>query len=273
MKRAALLVAFAGAVGLIQQASAADLAVRAAPPPAPVPTWTGWYIGVHGGAGWESTPSWSVVNQGYVPGVSGFAPQTLTGSPGLGAVGGLQAGYNWQFAPTWVVGVEGDISWTSLGDTRTLRGAGANPTVVPPPIAISMSTTNQWLASARAKFGFTGWWNNTMLYATGGAAWANIDYNGNTQNVGTAPATAGNTFAFQSSTTKTGWVIGGGAEWQATTNILLRAEYLYYKFDNSFSTTVSGTSLSGAPLSGPGTTFSWNNYNVQVARVAVSYKF
>jgi hypothetical protein len=33
----------------------------------------------------------------------------LSGTPGLGAVGGIQGGYNWQFAPAWVTGIEGDI--------------------------------------------------------------------------------------------------------------------------------------------------------------------
>ena len=43
------------------------------------------------------------------------------------------------------------------------------------PVALNANT--QWLASARAKLGFTGWFNNTMLYITGGGAWANIEYN------------------------------------------------------------------------------------------------
>ena len=71
MKRIAiaLLTSAAVAVGFSQLASAAELPVRAAPPPpapapAPAPTWTGLYVGVHGGGAWESTPNWSVVDQG-----------------------------------------------------------------------------------------------------------------------------------------------------------------------------------------------------------------
>jgi hypothetical protein len=45
-------------------------------------------------------------------------------------------------------------------------------------------------------------------------------------------------------TTKTGWVVGGGAEWMATTNILLRAEYLYYNINN-------GDVSASAPYSPP----------------------
>ena len=116
MKRIAIaLLTSAAVVGLSQAASAADLAVKAAPPPpAPVPTWTGLYIGVHGGAAWQSTPTWNFTDPTGV-----LANQSITGTSNLGAVGGLQAGYNWQVLPVWVLGVEGDISWTSLQAQNT----------------------------------------------------------------------------------------------------------------------------------------------------------
>ncbi len=60
MKRVAIaLLTGAALVGLNQVASAADMAVKAAPPPAPLPTWTGFYVGVHAGPAWQSNPSWS----------------------------------------------------------------------------------------------------------------------------------------------------------------------------------------------------------------------
>src|SRR6478609_7204405 len=78
-----------------------------APAPVVVPTWTGFYIGVHGGAAWQSTPNWTF----FDPNGALVALPINGGNPALGGVGGFQAGYNWQFAPSWVVGVEGDISW------------------------------------------------------------------------------------------------------------------------------------------------------------------
>jgi opacity protein-like surface antigen len=71
----------------------------------------------------------------------------------------------------------------------------------------------------------------------------------------------GRTFGFSTNTTKSGWVLGGGAEYQVTPNILLRGEYLYYKF-NGFSASEFETSQ----------IFTWNSFNVQVARIAASYK-
>ncbi len=272
MKRIAIaLLTSAAVVGLSQAASAADLAVKAAPPaPAPVATWTGFYIGVHGGGAWQNSPNWSFVDPNFVPGVTGIVPQTLTAQTALGGVGGLQAGYNWQFAPAWVAGIEGDISWTSLGQSIGVNvPTGASG--IRAPIALTMSENTRWLASARARLGFTGW-GNGLYYATGGVAWADTEYDGATLNQETN-IRFGNSHHYVSETTKTGWVVGGGAEYQVTQNILLRGEYLYYKFNNGFTGTASGTTIAGLPLTTLPVNFTWNSYNVQVARVAVSYKF
>lgn len=58
-----------------------------------------------------------------------------------------------------------------------------------------------------------------MFYATGGVAWEKVEYAGQEANEPPNFATD-----FRSVTsfnqTKSGWVVGGGAEWMATTNIL-----------------------------------------------------
>jgi outer membrane immunogenic protein len=154
---------------------AADMAtmVYKAPPPAPVlPSWTGFYVGGHIGAAWQNLSS------GGIQDPNGFlASGNLPGGSETAAIGGLQAGYNWQFAPSWVAGFEGDFSWTSLHDHREARpiltrsGIPAGPNAI---VALDINT--RWLASARARLGYTGWSNNTMFYVTGGAAWADTEY-------------------------------------------------------------------------------------------------
>ena len=269
MKRivvAAMLAGVAAAGGLDQSASAADLAVKALPPAPALPSWTGFYIGVHAGAAWQSTPDWTFSDP------FGFFTTTSVNSGGnaaLGAVGGIQAGYNWQFAPAWVAGLEGDISWASLSDHRTVGPlvnavglAGAN---------VSMSANTEWLSSVRGKLGFTGWFNNTMLYATGGAAWANVEYAAQTTILPPLAVAFSNFTASTSfNTVKSGWVIGGGAEWMATNNILLRAEYLYYGINNA----ATGSAPFFPPVAAPtSTAYSWSRDNIQVFRLAGSYKF
>jgi outer membrane immunogenic protein len=266
MKRStsAVVVGLVIAASLARPSLAADMALKAAPVAAPVASWTGLYIGVHGGGAVQSAPNWSAVDPNGVT-----LPATLSSGSNLGAVGGIQGGYNWQFAPAWVVGVEGDISWASLADHRTIGPVllAPAPGTPIPGSSFAMSANTEWLASARAKFGYVAW-SNTLLYVTGGAAWANIEYNTH----GFAPGFGGvQTNDFATTTTKSGWVIGGGAEWMATTNILLRAEYLYYNINASQTGTAPNfPPIAGLPLA---PTQTWNSFNVQVARVAVSYKF
>lgn len=130
---AALLVAGPGA-------KAADIArPLAAPPavvPAPVFSWTGFYIGGHAGYGWSS------------------------GSDGVGAIdtsgvlGGGQAGYNYQFANNLVVGLEADLSAADL--SGRLGG---------------VSTSVDTLGSVRGRLGYAA--GRFMPYVTGGFAFGN----------------------------------------------------------------------------------------------------
>ena len=88
------------------------MAVKAAPPPAPLPMiydWTGFYIGGNGGWG----HSYSCLNFVDVFGFD-FADGCRSRSGGL--VGG-QIGYRWQ-AGTWVFGLEAQGDWADLSNTR-----------------------------------------------------------------------------------------------------------------------------------------------------------
>jgi outer membrane immunogenic protein len=248
------------AAATISAAFAADLPYKA-PAPAPVlPSWTGFYVGAHVGAAWQHLSS------GGIEDPNGFlASGNLSGGSDTKAIGGFQAGYNWQFAPRWVAGFEGDFSWTSLHDHREANPI-LSPTGVPagPNAIVALDAKTPWLASARARFGYTGWLDNTMFYLTGGAAWTNIEYSALFQ---TSPplnqANPGNT------ATKSGWVIGAGTEWMVTSKFLVRAEYLYYGID-------SGNSLEAvsSPIPAPlPVVVNWGRENIQVFRVGGSFKF
>jgi outer membrane immunogenic protein len=219
------------------------------------------------GAAWQSPTDWTFNDpNGFFAGT-----QTLPNSgsnAALGGLGGFQGGYNIQFAPAWVAGIEGDFSWTSLSDHRTITAAFVPAPGVLPGVTTSMTTTTQWLATIRGKLGFVGWWN-TMFYVTGGGAWQDIDYSAQTTSTGPGAGltTQSN---FNHTTTKTGWVAGAGAEWMATTNILLRVEYLYYGIDSG----TNGSALGQPPAIGPiPFNYNWGRENIQVFRVAGSYKF
>jgi outer membrane immunogenic protein len=186
-------------------AMAADLGPVNVAPPVSF-TWTGFYLGGNVGGAWST-----IQNNG------------LGGGNSSSVMGGASAGYNWQFAPFWVVGIEGDASWADL---TVPAGSG----------------DVNWIGSVRTRLGWTPT-PTTLLYATGGVAWSNVNIPG----VDTLPADQ----------TKNGWVAGGGFEWAPwANNWSVRAEYLYYHFNSV---------LLGAGFAG--------DIGISEARVGAAYKF
>ena len=102
-KLASAIVALAALAA--SPAMAADMPVKYVPPaPPPVFSWSGCYIGVHVGAGWQ---------------VSSFAGGESSGgsvpASGVGWLGGGQAGCNLQWR-AFVIGVEGEVWGSTLYD-------------------------------------------------------------------------------------------------------------------------------------------------------------
>lgn len=75
--------------------------------------------------------------------------------------------------------------------------------------------------------------------------------------------------------TKTGYVVGGGAEWMATPNWLVRAEYLHYGFDftTSFLPLVFSATLGGCAQGACYWGINSSRMNIDTVRVGLSYKF
>src|SRR5918993_3830776 len=135
-----LLAATAITTLAVSAASAADLPIRSAPPApvfsaVPVFTWTGFYVGVNAGYGWQDSNSSSAVfvppgTFVTAPGASGVV--TFGDDNGDGFVGGGQIGYNYQIG-SFVVGLETDIQWADLGGSNGVAvvPAGFPVTFVP----------------------------------------------------------------------------------------------------------------------------------------------
>jgi outer membrane immunogenic protein len=263
MKRIAGFASLMLGVGLASHALGADLAVR--PPPeviVPVaPTWTGLYVGINGGWGWtNSNNSNGTLSLNDTVGSTLFSPITIaTASRNAESplIGG-QIGYNVQTG-RWVFGVEGDVDGTDIRGSQaivfpgsSLLGAGGNG---------FLTQKQEWLASIRARVGYTA--NNGMVYFTAGGAWTNAQIAGGAAIFGATPDVAS---PFSVSTTRSGYVIGGGYEYMINPNWLVRAEYLYYGFNGPVTGSNSFLVLPAVVTANAG------NFNTSIARIGISYK-
>ena len=144
-------VALVALVGIAAPASAADMAVKAAPVPyvAPMYNWSGFYIGANGGWG----QSHSCVD--FLNAVGVAVAQGCRDRSG-GLVGG-QLGYRWQ-ANQWVFGLEAQGDWADLSNQRV--------SLIDP--ALSTRTKTDGIGLFTGQIGYA--WNASLFYVKGGAA-------------------------------------------------------------------------------------------------------
>jgi outer membrane immunogenic protein len=219
---ATALVGFAA----ISAASAADLALKAPPPPLVVDEWTGWYVGLNlGGSFGRSRTSYNDPDPAFVP---------FTTSQNMdGVLGGAQIGYNVQFNRNLVAGLEADFQGTGQ------RGSATFPPITEVFGAIlttTLTTTGTltqkmpWFGTVRGRLGVEPS-SNLLLYVTGGLAYAQIR---STAAINLVAMTPGGTFTAAASSSvnndRAGWTGGFGAEWMFAKQWSAKVEYLYMDF-------------------------------------------
>ncbi|MBV8513077.1 MAG: porin family protein [Xanthobacteraceae bacterium] len=245
----ALLSASALCAGLCQGASAADLGVRAAPPPAPVviaPTWTGFYIGGNVGAGWaKNDTSVGGVLPATVVGTAVPFSIPLTSQTMSGFIGGVQGGYNYQFG-TFLVGVEADGDWGKVDGTA------------PCLVVVSCYSKVKSLVDVGGRAGVIV--DKALIYVKGGGAWAWTDFNA-------AVSIAGLSAAQNVSTNRSGAFLGTGIEYAFMPNWTAKVEYDYY----DFGTKTISTSVAAAGVVLPVSATS--KLTEQTVKFGVNYKF
>jgi outer membrane immunogenic protein len=184
---------------------------------APDGDWTGFYMGLHGGAASAETS----YDFEYGGGIYPLAPYDDTQSGSTGILGG-QIGYNWD-AGEIVFGLQGAVSIGLGGDLEEFdNGDTSSPDfedtggthydgVVSPSV--------DWLATFTGKLGYDA--GQFVPYVVGGLAVAGI-----TTEVGYASDIGAWDYSSDSDT-KVGFVIGAGADIALTDTISLFAEYNY----------------------------------------------
>ena len=131
---------------------------------------------------------------------------------GSGALGGGQVGYNYQLGPV-VIGAEADIAVTSVsgGGKQTARGSIASPfsggALVPAAPLNTAQASLPYVGTLRGRAGYLVT-PTLLLHTTAGFAYDGVD-------------------AWGVANTRTGWTVGGGAEWMFAQNWSAKLEYLF----------------------------------------------
>jgi outer membrane immunogenic protein len=250
MKKLATYVV-AGVALIAAPAFAADMAVKAPPqqpPPAPVPTWTGFYGGIQFGGGWSDEPvNYSANDILSAILLSGGGASFFLGGSGVvsgyripqsGPVGGFETGYNWQWS-NWLLGVETDFSFAGMSGTAS---GTSRPVFSSFTQTATATQETDWYGTIRGRVRWLPT-PNLLLFGTGGFAYGRVANSVNyavngpifPQFLGISgglsflcTASGVTCFAGSSSEIRTGWTAGGGAEWLLDQHWSAKVEYQLY---------------------------------------------
>jgi outer membrane immunogenic protein len=200
-------------------------------------------------------------------------------------------GYNYQLG-AWLVGVETDLSWTNI------YGSGRE-TALAPVAGLPNQIQGTAIVDQRMKYfgtvrGRLGWlpFNSLLVYATGGFAYGRVETTATLSGavfgtcglgvagVGDCPILSS---VLQNSTVRSGYTVGGGAEYAMLYGWSLKAEYLYFNLGESASGTTQLALLSNgcpcltggglAPFATSAVSTRTSDFRGNIVRVGLNYQF
>jgi outer membrane immunogenic protein len=248
MKFTALVASLAFSVLGTAVAGAADMAVKAPPPPPlPVFSWTGFYVGGNIGGAW-SRNTWTDTI---------LLTNFNNGGNNGAFIGGGQVGINYQFG-NFVVGGEWDADWA--GNHNNNNG------VITPRGTFVVTNNNRWITTLAARFGVAV--DHWLFYGKAGGGWVgNNDVTITNLNTGVSVSCASLGTLSSCSNNAGGWLVGAGFEYAFTNNWTVKLEYDYLGLGNrTFVVPATAPILAND-------TFTSGNRNVQMVKVGFNYLF
>jgi outer membrane immunogenic protein len=165
--------------------------------------WSGPYVGLQAGYGWQSNNDIDLNQLAF----ASFQHFSLDDE---GFLGGLHAGYNYT-GGNFLYGIEGDLEYAGIKSD----GLHDNPTDIDKSI--------DWLGSLRLRGGVT--LDRALIYATGGLAFGDVDMQ--------FTSITGSIFNRELAL---GWTAGAGVEYAITDSLTANIEYRYTDLANTKST-------------------------------------
>lgn len=193
--------------------------------------WSGLYAGGFFGYGIGQISGTTTLLDGSANSVaaSEAADQFLSG-----VLGGVQGGYNHQFSNGFVLGLEGDFAWMRLASTQQTRTQEGPILIAANMLEASTEYSFDWLSTVRARAGYG--WDRLMVYATGGVAFLSEEEERTQYRSTTASRLQPSGyrtvpfFTEVAANTRTGFAVGGGAEYAISDNWSITGSYLYAGF-------------------------------------------
>ncbi len=208
-------------------------------PVAPACTWTGFYVGINGGLGWQQSRFTNNNDAGYEGYY--FGANTTTWDNVNGLVGG-QVGFNYQWRDL-VVGIEADADYSgnSINKTRVYQD-------------YSDETAENWgwrdtaridfQGSVRGRFGISLLDNKALVYVTGGAAFVHGEWNDLSFYYQSDESYSYDT-NWRGDDWRWGLIGGAGIEYKLNCHWSIKAEGLYtWLAENQVNTSSVGSSIS-----------------------------
>ena len=287
-------LAFA-ATTIAGSAYAADLPSRKVAPayvaPAPVVSWTGFYIGLNAGVTFggsngvvvSSTPIFAYPTLSAF-GISQFNNVTAQGNGvapvgnRLGGLVGGQIGWNWQ-SGAFVAGIEADIQGVFGSGSTDPSVSLLNTTVVNSGSLgiIQASRKTDWLGTLRGRVGYLVT-PSLLAYVTGGLAYGGVKSSAAIYSQSQFPVVGdvgpvGSGGAF--SGTRLGWTVGAGGEWKFASNWSAKLEYLYYDLGSVTYSAGARTAreLGGVLVAWTHASTASTRFNGHIVRAGLNYHF
>jgi outer membrane immunogenic protein len=217
----------------------ARMPVKAPPVVAPVFTWTGCYIGAHGGYGW-----------GHKKWRDPFDGVEFTSHDVDGWLVGGQVGCQIQ-QDRWVFGIEGQASWADI-DGESFIGEPAST-------HFRFRSKTDILGTVALRLGYAV--DRTLFYAKGGLAFAH-DKHWEDLLVGPLLIDSAPSEKYM----RWGWMLGGGIEYAFTGNWSAKIEYNYMHLGRE--------DVQFCPVIIPGDCFDYSiKQHIHVVKAGINYRF
>jgi len=259
------LAAAGVSVGLTA-ATAADISpapvFAKAPIAAPAPfSWSGFYLGAQGGAGWGTATD--DFQSFTINGLPFFSATAMTPQDQInGWHGGFTAGYNWQVNQL-VLGVEGDWSFADISGKGSCSDFAKTLSVLD---TCSRSSKLGNFATIDGRFGFAV--DHALVYVKGGAAYGHFTHDVSAEIPSNPPFP---NFTTSATDNRWGATAGVGIEYAFARNWSAKLEYDYLDFGTR-TVTLNGSFNPNFFVGNFSATDSVRE-QVSVVRAGVNYRF